>query len=81
MAKKDILRQLLKYVSSQKDVPLYLVLTDHKEVFEFISDVLDNTVKAYVYVLLTNNEHSHFVCQNFYAADEEIREQPFDFVK
>lgn len=81
LAKKDILRQLLKYVSSQKDVPLYLVLTDHKEVFEFISDVLDNTVKAYVYVLLTNNEHSHFVCQNFYAADEEIREQPFDFVK
>lgn len=80
LAERDILQQLLKFVSGQKDVPMYLVLTNHQDVFEFISDVVEKSVTAVVYVLLANNDHTRFAKQKFFAADGMMREAPFGFV-
>lgn len=78
MAERDIMKQLLKCVSSQKDLPLYLILTEHKEVFDFVSDVVENSLEASAYVLLTNSNVTGFVEQKFFAA-ENVK-APFEFV-
>ncbi|MBP3542767.1 MAG: hypothetical protein J6J86_00910, partial [Lachnospiraceae bacterium] len=80
LTERDILRQLLKYASCQKYVPLYLVLTNHQEVFGFISDVVESSVAAYVYVLLANDEGTRFIKQRFLPADGKLQKAPFDFV-
>lgn len=80
LTERNILRQLLKYVSCQKNVPLYLVLTNHQEVFGFISDVVESSVTAYIYVLLANDERTRFIKQRFFTADEKMQKAPFDFV-
>lgn len=80
LAERDILRQLLRFVSGQKDVPMYLVLTNHQDVFGFISDVVEDSVTAAVYVLLADSERTHFAGQRFFAADGTMKEAPFDFV-
>lgn len=79
LAERDILQQLLRFVSGQKDVPMYLVLTNHQDVFEFISNVVEKSVTAVVYVLLADREHTRFAKQKFFAADG-MNEAPFVFV-
>lgn len=81
MAERDILRQLLKYVSDQKEnVPMYLVLTDDEDVYEFISSVVETSVKANAYILLAGSDNTRFVKQKFIAAAGKNQEAPFDFV-
>lgn len=81
MAERDVLQKLLKDVSKKQDATLYLVLTDQREVFEFLSDAAKNTMKAQVYVLLANAERNKFVEQRFFAVNEEMQNAPFDFIK
>lgn len=80
LAERNILQQLLKFVSGQKDVPLYLVLANHQDVFDYVSDVAEKFVAGSVYVLLANREHTRFIGQKFFAADGMSEEAPFAFV-
>ena len=68
-------------VSKKQDATLYLVLTDQMEVFEFISDVAKNVMKAQIYVLLANAERNKFVEQIFLATGEKGQNAPFNFIK
>lgn len=76
---RNILRQLLKYGTAQEDVPMYLLVTNNREAFDYLSDVIVDSVKAYKYVLLTNSEGTGFVKQTFIAADEKMLEAPIIF--
>lgn len=80
LAERDVLQQLLKYVSHQTDVPMYLVLTDHKDVYRYVSEILETSVTANAYVLLANKAYTGFAEQWFRAADKKMQRAPFDFV-
>lgn len=80
MAERDILQQLLRFVSNQTDVPMYLVLTDHKDVYRYVSEILETSVTANAYVLLANKEYTGFAEQWFHAVDEKMHSAPFDFI-
>ena len=80
-AERDILQQLLARVARQKDVPMYLVLTDQIEVYDYISEAVKRIGKINTYILLANKNYQSFDLQTYYSADGNIPDAPFDFVK
>ncbi|MCI6242119.1 MAG: hypothetical protein MR646_02250 [Agathobacter sp.] len=82
MAERDILEKILKYAcEQQKCVPMYLILTDHEDVYEYISEVVEEKVKANVYILLAGRDNTCFVKQKYVTTDGMGEKAPFDFVK
>ena len=78
---RNILRQLLKYGTDQEDVPMYLLLTNNQDAYDYLSDVIVDSVKAYKYVLLTSDDGMQFTKQTFIAADDKMQKAPFIFTK
>ena len=78
-AERDILKRMLKCVSKQKEVPLYLVVVNDLDVYDYMSEILEDSVNAYVYVLLANSDCTRFVKQKFISPDNEMQEAPFVF--
>lgn len=79
LTERDILRQLLMHMSDQSNIKLYLVLVDDKDIYTYMSEVLDNVANAAGGVLLSNGEHSKFVEQHFNEIASRI--MSLDFVK
>lgn len=79
-AERDILRRLLKCVSNQKDVPMYLLIMNHPDVFDYMSEVVEDSVKAFVYILLANVDCTSLIKQKYVAAEGEKQKAPFVFV-
>ena len=82
LSETHILEKILKYAcEQQKCVPMYLILTDHEDVYEYISEVVEEKVKANVYILLAGRDTTCFVKQKYVTTDGMGEKAPFDFVK
>lgn len=81
LTERDILQYLLKCVSNQGNLKLYLILVDDKDIYTYMSEVLDDSANVAGCVLLADSEHSRFVEQHFNGMASRIKESSLDFVR
>lgn len=81
LTERDILQYLLKYVSNQSNSKLYLILVDDKDIYTYMSEVLDYAANVAGCVLLANSEHSRFVEQHFNGTVGRNKDASLDFVR
>ena len=80
-AERDVLQQLLNHVSKRNQgVPMYMVLTDQKDVYHYIEEIT-RTLPISIYVLLAGEDYQGFVNQSFHREDGTEEKGPFDFVE
>lgn len=81
LTERDILQYLLKHVSNQSNSKLYLILVDDKDIYTYMSEVLDDAANVAGCVLLANSEHSRFEEQHFNGTASRNMEASLDFVR
>ena len=80
-AERDILQQLLKHVSKKNQgVPMYIVLTDQRDVYGYIIETT-KALPVSIYVLLAGEDYQGFTDQSFHREDGREVQAPFDFVE
>ena len=71
MAERDVLQRLLKSISLKREhTPLYLVMTDNANVFDYISKLINELENILAYILKADKEGTKFIEQKFYDANE-----------
>lgn len=82
IAERDALSRMMKSALERREqTPLYLILTDDRDVFDYMCDLIKKLRIVCAYVLKANKEGTKFIDQRFFSTDESRQEDVFMFVK